>query len=264
MRKLLLVFALLATGVAAWPQTPTPTVNVGTTDPLQIQRWVTEAAEEVRRLNELVRQVQLMNEMVQAQVRVIEDLSEGDWEGILDAYQEQANALYAFNDVMLGMDETFANLNMDELAGSESLSAMQDGIGEFTTAYASTADVLGEARRLGRNAVWRADRMAELQVMSAADPGLARQLQIENSQLSLLSGQLGEIQYVLSAIAAADEIEIRQDQAAQEITEQRREDFWENNLDETLYERSYDDDDFEDTVLGGDLVEEGLGARRGF
>ena len=262
MRRWITIVLVLVVAAAAWAQEPTPMIHIGTTDPVQLNRWLIEAAQEARRLQQLTEMVRQTNAMVQAQLQVVEELSRGEWENVLNAYQLQAQALRSMDGVMQNADDALRLLDLDALADMEELADLQAASAAFTGAYGSSAEALREARRLGNNAAWRADRMAELQVMSAADPGLARQLQIENAQLALISGQLGEVSYALSALATAEEVRIREEQAALELGEKRKERFWHTNRADELYEPSYTEEEYRDTVMGDDVLRRGL--RSGF
>ena len=234
-------------------QAPTPTINVGTTDPLTLSEWAREAAEDAQRLAQMIQQAQALNQLAQSQAAAIESLNEGDLDGIGDAIGYQLDAFVDYSVFMGELDDTFLALGREDLAADASLAEQQQRSLELASASIQMQQVLGQTRRMMNTAQWRYETMGHLLGLSTGNQSITSQLQTNNQAMNLMQGQLSDITAVLIAIASAEEERLLRDQEATEAQVRMRDQFM---SDDWEYQRQVTDQEFDRTMNGDNILDQ--------
>jgi len=207
---LLLLFPLLSAGAQAgpisWVNVMTDSLET-TQERLKAQfQWVQDFQNKVALLQNAVKQAQDAALAVQYQVKAVQSLQAGSWDGFVQAYNYQTAVFGQFRQTI----DDFGNYN------DENIKAMLQDPNYKT--FAQRIKMLDESMRASNGIVQTTNMLVQntaanmkasgdLVNQSRVVDGVNEQAQIASQQMAILASELADIQQVLSATLNANYVE---------------------------------------------------------
>ena len=229
-------------------------VGVVTDSAATEQTRIQEFIDRVQMLQNMVEQIQQTNSMIQNQVRALESLSEGDFEGFYAAFDYQTKVIGQFNDIVSGFDYLKEIEALDELLSTEEFDAFKVDVSCLAESFDASNDFLQSTLDLVQNTSYRIDQQKKLGGKARETESLVGQLQLTNQSLGLLSNELSDILVTSIALNNAILTEEKNKEIKEKISEQRSKEIFYSDYGD-FFESEVSDEEFSDAVFGG-LVEE--------
>lgn len=208
-------FFVLCTGLL-YAQVPTPVSIV--TDSLKT------AYTQIEQTAQMIAQVQKATSMLENQIKTLEALGQGDWDGLVKAFNYQNQALgefSAFLDDDFGLLEDLDEFN--KLLESDDFKALQTDTSIMSDIFDSSNNAMQSLNRMVQGAQIRMQQSQNINEVISNTSSFTAQLQATNQQLGLLNSAMAD---TLLSIIALDKAVVTQqmaDQAERELARKEAE-----------------------------------------
>jgi len=164
--------------------------------PEHIIKWAQEIRHHFETLGKLVQQLRQAVRTTTATMKMIEQLKQGDWKGIVRAAQHGADTVSGFSSFLDDMPDMTKIRVADETiidTGSKKFKNLKETTEEINETTRMTADALWSVNELIDNSKMRIEHTKRLIRMSQETDSIVGQAQIFNQGLGLLQGEISDI-----------------------------------------------------------------------
>ena len=151
----------------------------------------------------LVNQLQTASSMVQAQIKTFESLSQGDFDGFVEAFSYQTQVVGQFNNFVDGFGNYTQFEELQNYIDSDSYINFRQQTEDLENLMSDSNQFLLSTNSLVKNTAYRLEKSEDLASLSQYTDSTTGQLQLVNENLALLSQELSD---VLIATVAANNV----------------------------------------------------------
>jgi hypothetical protein len=256
LKKIIISFLFLLIGYIGFSQVVVQPVTVVTESLATLRDRIEQFNDRVIMIRNLVNQVQLLNSIVQNQIRSVEQLKEGDWQGIVYAYSYQAESIRDFSDFLDNLDYFDDIQFLQDIMRNDEYNAFHTDISCLADSMYATNSFLFKTLNLVNNTEYRLRRYQTIQEQSQSSDSLIEQLQLNNQSLGLLSQEIGDVLLASTALNAAIATEMANEQIKNEIQQQQATAIIHTDEDNDIYESDVSMLEFKNALLGYHVVPE--------
>ncbi len=138
-----------------------------------------------------------LSNMIQNQIKSVESLSSGTFDGLVQAWDYQVESLGNFSSVL---EQADALPYMSKITESESYMSTKDSVKNLQKALKQDSNLLHATQATVRNAKQRADSFKNIQSASQNTQSTVAQLQLTTEAIGLVQGQLADVNSNLVAL----------------------------------------------------------------
>lgn len=255
MKKLSLVF-FLATAVGIGGQSQVVTILKDSAE--TVGHRIEQITNTMTLISNTAQELKYALQIVENQARMIRSLGEGDWDGIVDAFEYAARSFDSFERLVEGTEYFKKFDSIAKHLNSENFQNLQKVSSSLSESMRAASDLLWETDYLVDMSKMRFAQSRRISALSKASDSFVTQVQLTNQQLSLVQGEINDLVKLSLAqnsyLAAQANEEDLQDEIADEINEQ----FFSGK---SGYQKKYTKKDYYDAIYGHryEDIQEGAG-----
>ena len=203
--KRLLSVAVLALASCLYLSAQIPTTITSDTDPGTIAGRIQELEDLAQQIQNGIQTLRAADEMVEYQIQALQQLSQGTWQGFVNAWDYETGALNNF---------AYLSSQIAPLSDAVDMATFMKTWSAATTIVHSTDNLIKNTQM--REALWQ-----QTTASAQTSNGLLSQLQAANQALGLLGGEVQDIHMALGAwkqyFVTRQEIEDTEAQQVREV-----------------------------------------------
>jgi hypothetical protein len=190
MKNIFIIFFLVLSVGSLFSQT---SVAVVADSPATIIAQINQFISSVRMIEEAVNQVKNTYDVLQAQLKAIESLSQGNLDGISQAISYEEQSISNFNHLINGFDYLKQIDDLDKLLDSPDFNVFKANVSCLDDSMQASGEFLKSSVSLIKNSQKRIEAQKNIQTLSGETQSITGQLQLQQESLSLLAGELEDV-----------------------------------------------------------------------
>lgn len=221
-----------------------------------VKEAVTSFIHHVQMLEHMAEQVSQANQMVQYQIQSLESLSQGDFEGIVEAVNYQAQSIGEFSNIVNDLDYLKEFEVLKQLLDSNDFNAFALDVQCLSDSVYASSDFLSKTLDLIENTEYRIERQQKIQSLSQNTNSIVGQLQLQQQSIALLQGELSDIVTASAALNNAIGTQEKAEKLKKEFDEKTANQVLDgdNSKMEEIFNLDVTEKEYYDLIFGINLV----------
>lgn len=195
MKRILAIVIFLMT-VNVWGQGVSSVAVVSDSTQTLIHN-IQDVMNAIQTVSNTLETVKGLSSMLQNQIKSFESLSNGTFDGLVQAWDYQVESLGNFSSVL---DQADALPGLRKITDSESYLNTKDSVKNLQKALRQDSNLLHATQATVKNAQQRAESFKNIQSASKNTQSTVAQLQLTNEAIGLVQGQLADVNSNLVAL----------------------------------------------------------------